>query len=114
MSQMNLPAARRRRRRPLIAASGPARNVMDVLLIVLGSFITALTFNMFLLPNRIASGGCVGFIYFGPGSVWSGTSLYAVGNEYSVIYSGGAAVRKEIRFAFPAGKYHVTFIRLSN
>lgn len=57
MPQLNPPAARRRRRKPLIAASGPARNVTDILLIILGSFITALTFNMFLLPNRIASGG---------------------------------------------------------
>lgn len=65
MSQMNLPAARRRRRKPLIAASGLARNVMDILLIVLGSFITALTFNMFLLPNRIASGGVSGLSILG-------------------------------------------------
>ncbi|KZE70250.1 YitT family protein [Paenibacillus sp. CMAA1739] len=65
MSQLNPPAARRRRRKPLIAASGPARNVTDVLLIILGSFITALTFNMFLLPNRIASGGVSGLSILG-------------------------------------------------
>ncbi|KAF6601703.1 YitT family protein, partial [Paenibacillus sp. EKM208P] len=65
MFQLNPPAARRRRRKPLIAASGPARNVTDILLIILGSFITALTFNMFLLPNRIASGGVSGLSILG-------------------------------------------------
>ncbi|WP_068497214.1 YitT family protein [Paenibacillus kribbensis] len=65
MSQLNPPVARRRRRKPWIAASGPVRNVTDILLIILGSFITALTFNMFLLPNRIASGGVSGLSIVG-------------------------------------------------
>ncbi|MCC3379502.1 YitT family protein [Paenibacillus farraposensis] len=65
MSQLNPPVARRRRRKPLIAASGPVRNATDILLIILGSFITALAFNMFLLPNRIASGGVSGLSIVG-------------------------------------------------
>ena len=48
------------RRKPLIPIDGPGRNAVDVLLIVLGSFITAVAFNLFLLPNRIASGGVSG------------------------------------------------------
>ncbi|MDO3412063.1 YitT family protein [Saccharibacillus sp. CPCC 101409] len=48
------------RRKPLIPIDGPGRNAVDALLIVLGSFITAVAFNLFLLPNRIASGGVSG------------------------------------------------------
>lgn len=43
-----------------IPGVGPTRNALDFSLIVLGSFVTALAFNMFLLPNQIASGGVSG------------------------------------------------------
>lgn len=35
-----------------------------------------------------------------------------MGNEYSVIYSRGPAVREKIRFAFFTGKYYAAAIRL--
>ncbi|MFB5674690.1 YitT family protein [Paenibacillus terreus] len=60
MSSSYSPSERRKRIAERIPASGPRRNVLDVILIVLGSFITALAFNMFLLPSRIASGGVSG------------------------------------------------------
>ncbi|MFM9279967.1 YitT family protein [Paenibacillus jiagnxiensis] len=60
MSSSYSPSERRKRIAERIPASGPMRNVLDVILIVLGSFITALAFNMFLLPSRIASGGVSG------------------------------------------------------
>ncbi|CAM2935599.1 YitT family protein [Paenibacillus sediminis] len=49
-----------RKRKSFIPLHGPKRNLLDVALIIIGSFITALTFNMFLVPNRIASGGVSG------------------------------------------------------
>ncbi|OWR27575.1 hypothetical protein CDO73_21810 [Saccharibacillus sp. O23] len=48
------------RRKPVIPVDGLERNVLDVVLIAVGSFITALAFNLFLLPNQIASGGVSG------------------------------------------------------
>ncbi|GGN93141.1 YitT family protein [Saccharibacillus kuerlensis] len=47
-------------RKPLIPLDGVGRNVLDVVLIVVGAFITALAFNLFLLPNQVASGGVSG------------------------------------------------------
>lgn len=50
----------RRRKPPIIPLTGPLRNSWDILLIIVGAFIMALTFNLFLLPNHIASGGVSG------------------------------------------------------
>lgn len=47
-------------RKPLIPIDGVKRNVLDTTLIVVGAFITAIAFNLFLLPNQIASGGISG------------------------------------------------------
>ena len=52
------PKIRRfRERMPLV---GPGRHIMDTSMILVGSFITALAFNLFLVPNHIASGGVSG------------------------------------------------------
>ncbi|WP_373289094.1 YitT family protein [Paenibacillus hunanensis] len=52
--------AGRRRKPPMIPLTGPIRNVWDMALIVTGAFVMALAFNLFLLPNHIASGGVAG------------------------------------------------------
>ncbi|MBY9077592.1 YitT family protein [Paenibacillus sp. HN-1] len=49
-----------RNKPPLIPLNGPVRHLVDTVLIVVGSLITALAFNLFMLPNRIASGGVSG------------------------------------------------------
>lgn len=49
-----------RNKPPLIPLNGPIRHLVDTVLIVVGSLITALAFNLFMLPNRIASGGVSG------------------------------------------------------
>ncbi|WP_025688209.1 YitT family protein [Paenibacillus zanthoxyli] len=49
-----------RSRPPLIPLNGPLRLLADTTMITVGSLITALAFNLFLLPNRIASGGVSG------------------------------------------------------
>ncbi|RUT33257.1 YitT family protein [Paenibacillus zeisoli] len=54
------PKGRKRRINEVFPVSGPARHVLDSMMIIIGSFITALAFNMFLLPNHIASGGVSG------------------------------------------------------
>ncbi|KWX88263.1 hypothetical protein AMQ83_07925, partial [Paenibacillus riograndensis] len=46
-----------RNKPPLIPLNGPLRHTVDILLILLGSLIIALAFNLFFLPNSIASGG---------------------------------------------------------
>lgn len=40
--------------------NGPLRHTVDIALILIGSLITGLAFNLFFLPNRIASGGVSG------------------------------------------------------
>ncbi|KAA8997960.1 YitT family protein [Paenibacillus spiritus] len=50
----------KRAKPPLIPLNGPLRHTVDTLLILLGSLITALAFNWFMLPNEIASGGVSG------------------------------------------------------
>ncbi|KGE20423.1 YitT family protein [Paenibacillus wynnii] len=45
---------------PLIPLNGPVRHTVDIIMIVIGSLITAIAFNIFMLPNRIASGGVSG------------------------------------------------------
>lgn len=49
---------RKKRREP---AQGSARSLINVLLVLSGSAIVAIAFNLFLLPNAIASGGLSGF-----------------------------------------------------
>jgi len=45
---------------PLIPLNGPVRHAADITMIVIGSLITAIAFNIFMLPNKIASGGVSG------------------------------------------------------
>ncbi|WP_422658557.1 YitT family protein [Paenibacillus sp. EC2-1] len=52
--------ARNRRREPLIPMNGPVRKLVDTLFIIVGSFIMAISFNMFFVPNQIAPGGVSG------------------------------------------------------
>ncbi|MEK3838621.1 YitT family protein [Paenibacillus sp. FSL P2-0136] len=49
-----------RNKPPLIPLNGPLRHTVDIALILIGSLITGLAFNLFFLPNRIASGGVSG------------------------------------------------------
>jgi len=44
----------------LIPINGPLRQTVDAIFIIVGSFIMALSFNLFFLPNHIASGGVSG------------------------------------------------------
>jgi len=55
--QMN---KRRRRRGPRIPLDSPLRHYMEYGYLLLGALIIALSFNLFLNPNRIASGGVSG------------------------------------------------------
>ncbi|GAB6991347.1 YitT family protein [Paenibacillus pini] len=59
-----------RRTTPLIPMNSPQRHVVDTLLIIIGSFIIALGFNLFFLPNGIASGGVSGLSVLG--EAWLG------------------------------------------
>lgn len=54
------PSINKRKREPLIPINGPLRQTMDAVFIIIGSFIMALSFNLFFLPNHIASGGVSG------------------------------------------------------
>ena len=54
------PSASKRRREPFIPINGPLRQTVDTIFIIAGSFIMALAFNLFFLPNHIASGGVSG------------------------------------------------------
>ncbi|ASA24478.1 YitT family protein [Paenibacillus donghaensis] len=49
-----------RNKPPLIPLNGPLRHTVDMILILVGSLITAMAFNSFFLPNQIASGGVSG------------------------------------------------------
>lgn len=49
-----------RRIRENMPLEGPGRHIIDTSMILVGSFITALAFNLFLVPNHIASGGVSG------------------------------------------------------
>lgn len=44
----------------MIPVTGPIRHTIDTLMIIVGSLITALAFNLFLVPSQIASGGVSG------------------------------------------------------
>ncbi|ACX68061.1 YitT family protein [Paenibacillus sp. Y412MC10] len=54
------PSINNRKREPLIPINGPLRQTVDAIFIIVGSFIMALSFNLFFLPNHIASGGVSG------------------------------------------------------
>lgn len=54
------PSINKRKREPLIPINGPLRQTVDAIFIIFGSFIMALSFNLFFLPNHIASGGVSG------------------------------------------------------
>lgn len=54
------PKGRKRRIHEYMPVDGPARHAVDTLMIIVGSFITALAFNLFMLPAHIASGGVSG------------------------------------------------------
>ncbi|ETT67812.1 YitT family protein [Paenibacillus sp. FSL H8-0457] len=54
------PSINKRKREPLIPINGPLRQTVDAIFIIVGSFIMALSFNLFFLPNHIASGGVSG------------------------------------------------------
>ncbi|MBO2944832.1 YitT family protein [Paenibacillus sp. F411] len=51
---------RRRRREPWIPVNGPVRRAADLIFMTAGSLMMALSFNLFFLPNGIASGGVAG------------------------------------------------------
>ncbi len=50
----------KRRREPLFPAGSPIRRMTEYVHLLLGSLIIALSFNLFLNPNRIATGGVTG------------------------------------------------------
>lgn len=54
------PSINKRKREPLVPINGPLRQTVDTVFIIIGSFIMALSFNLFFLPNHIASGGVSG------------------------------------------------------
>lgn len=56
----SLTTTGRRRKPPVIPLTGPVRNAWDAALIIMGAFVMSLAFNLFLLPNHIASGGVAG------------------------------------------------------
>ena len=51
---------RPRRKQPAIPLNSPLRRVFEYVLLLIGSFIVALSFNLFLNPNRVATGGVSG------------------------------------------------------
>lgn len=54
------PKVRKRHLQDYIPVTGPVRHTIDTLMIIVGSLITALAFNLFLVPSHIASGGVSG------------------------------------------------------
>lgn len=54
------PKNHKRRLIDYIPLHGPIRHTLDTFMIIIGSLITALAFNLFLVPNAIASGGVSG------------------------------------------------------
>ena len=49
-----------RRKRQLLPMDSPIRKVVEYALLLIGSLIVALSFNLFLNPNRVATGGVSG------------------------------------------------------
>ena len=60
MSSSQVQPPKRRRRGPILPQNPALRNVYEYALLFVGSFIMAITFNMLLVPNNIASGGTSG------------------------------------------------------
>ncbi|WP_211749552.1 YitT family protein [Paenibacillus sp. Marseille-Q4541] len=58
MQQAQQP--KNRRLNSIIPIDGPKRIALDTILIMFGAFIMAIAFNLFLVPNQIASGGVSG------------------------------------------------------
>ncbi|WP_110931111.1 YitT family protein [Paenibacillus bouchesdurhonensis] len=54
------PKSHKRRPSDYIPLNGPFRHALDTLMILIGSFIMAMAFNLFLVPSDIASGGVSG------------------------------------------------------
>ncbi|MFD3259391.1 YitT family protein [Paenibacillus lentus] len=54
------PNSNKRRPTDYFPIDGPFRHTLDTLMILTGSFITAMAFNLFLVPSGIASGGVSG------------------------------------------------------
>lgn len=54
------PKTRKRRWTDHFPIEGPARHVLDSIMIIVGAFITATAFNLFMVPAHIASGGVSG------------------------------------------------------
>lgn len=63
--QPHLQYNRKKRITNFIPLNGPWRTAMDTALIIVGSFLIAVAFNLFLLPNQIASGGVSGISILG-------------------------------------------------
>lgn len=55
-----VPAKKKTRKGPLLPANHPLRTVLEYVMILSGALVMAITFNMLLLPNHIASGGISG------------------------------------------------------
>ncbi|MEX2416355.1 MAG: YitT family protein [Paenibacillaceae bacterium] len=65
----------RRRKERLIPAGSPIRRVIEYAYLLLGSIVIALSFNLFLNPNRIATGGVAGLSTIAQ-QVWGITPAY--------------------------------------
>ncbi|WP_028551018.1 YitT family protein [Paenibacillus sp. UNC451MF] len=55
-----MQSMKKRPRNPAIVQPGPGQRVMEYVLLVLGSLLIAISFNMCLSPNQVASGGVSG------------------------------------------------------
>ncbi|WP_079914269.1 YitT family protein [Paenibacillus sp. 32352] len=55
-----MQSRKKRPRNPAIVQPGPGQRVMEYVLLLLGSLLIAISFNMFLSPNQVASGGVSG------------------------------------------------------
>lgn len=55
-----LPKTVKRRKDPIVKAGSPVHFLVEYGLLLVGSLVIALSFNLFLNPNRIASGGVAG------------------------------------------------------
>lgn len=60
MSSSQVQPPKRRRRGPIRPQNPVLKNVYEYALLFVGAFIMAITFNMLLVPNNIASGGTSG------------------------------------------------------
>lgn len=60
MSSSQIQSSKRKRRDPIFSQNKTLRNIYEYGLLLAGSIIMAVTFNMLLVPNNIASGGISG------------------------------------------------------